>query len=239
MANHVERQWKTKPKCTLTRSHLPSTTYTRTAWRTGRVPSCYSRSLLTCSRDLKPCNVLIFLPPNVDPDSRLGRATIGTCKLGDFGQCAIFEEAIMERVRFPIPLFSSPAALTSPLSPQTSCGTHGFRAPEMIAQQPYGPISDVFALGVIVCGLITGWYPSYEDDRVRAPKGWTWKEYLAAMLHEAQISEACASNFARDAAISRADVFVRLEATGRSAGGGPQPSLGRAHGSPERVALVL
>jgi hypothetical protein len=104
MANHVERQSKTKPKCTLTRSHLPSITSTRMAWRTGRVLSCWLRLLLTCPRDLKPCNVLIFLPPNVDPDSRLGRATIGTCKLGDFGQCAIFEEAIMERVRCIEPL---------------------------------------------------------------------------------------------------------------------------------------
>mmetsp|Transcript_78571 Transcript_78571/g.123987 ORF Transcript_78571/g.123987 Transcript_78571/m.123987 type:complete len:365 (+) Transcript_78571:39-1133(+) len=48
-------------------------------------------------------------------------------------------------------------------------GSHGYMAPEILAEEAYGFGVDIFALGVIIFTLLTGYEPFYPPSNVTAP----------------------------------------------------------------------
>lgn len=58
-------------------------------------------------------------------------------------------------------------------------GSHGYMAPEIIAQEDYGTAVDLFALGVIMFSILGGYDPFYPASNVHAPlefdeSAWGW-----------------------------------------------------------------
>lgn len=45
------------------------------------------------------------------------------------------------------------------------CGTPNYTAPEVLAEQKYGPAVDIWALGVVLFTLLVGW-PPFESNSV-------------------------------------------------------------------------
>jgi len=89
-------------------------------------------------RDLKPENILMV---SEDPQD-------DTLKLADFG----FAKTV--------PDGSSEETLMN-----TTCGTPGYVAPEIISGYPYGTSVDCWALGVILYILLCGYPPFYDDNQ--------------------------------------------------------------------------
>ncbi|MEO5559073.1 MAG: tetratricopeptide repeat protein, partial [Dokdonella sp.] len=91
----------------------------------------YAHSNLIVHRDLKPCNILVL------PD--------GTAKLLDFGIAKLLESEA-----------DASAQLTSEAG---GAMTPGYAAPEQITGGLITTATDVYALGVILCGLLAGHGP--------------------------------------------------------------------------------
>jgi len=95
----------------------------------------YLNSLGVAHRDLKPENIVYA---NNNPDSIVKITDLGLAKL--YGDPGDYSDLMM-----------------------TPCGTPGYVAPEVLAQQGYGFECDMWSIGVIMYVLLCGYLPFYED----------------------------------------------------------------------------
>jgi len=73
-------------------------------------------------------------------------------------------------------------------------GSHGYMAPEILAEEAYGFGVDIFALGVIIFTLLTGYEPFYPPSNVTAPLEFdeaSWEDlskeaegFVTGLLHQ-------------------------------------------------------
>lgn len=86
-------------------------------------------------RDLKPENLLFY---STDDNSKI--------MITDFGLSRIRKETDQELIM------------------QTTCGTPGYVAPEVLTRKPYDKAVDMWAVGVITFILLSGYPPFYADN---------------------------------------------------------------------------
>jgi len=95
-------------------------------------------------RDIKPTNILIYVPPS--SDKRTEAEIFPRVKLADFGRCKVIDGDFTN---------------TSVTNPN---GTRGWIAPELYQDQRAGPKVDIFALGLIFGYILSGGKHPFGDD---------------------------------------------------------------------------
>ncbi|XP_070558242.1 calcium/calmodulin-dependent protein kinase type 1D-like [Ptychodera flava] len=94
----------------------------------------YLHSVGIVHRDLKPENLLFYSP---EEDSKI--------MISDFGLSKTLDDAGTDDM-------------------STACGTPGYVAPEVLAQQPYGKAVDLWSIGVISYILLCGYPPFFDEN---------------------------------------------------------------------------
>uniref|UniRef100_A0A7S0VZK5 Protein kinase domain-containing protein n=1 Tax=Hemiselmis tepida TaxID=464990 RepID=A0A7S0VZK5_9CRYP len=109
----------------------------------------YLHSIGICHRDLKPENVLMLSDDKDSPD-------YNTVKIADFG-------------------LSSLSAVEYQATMETACGTPEYLAPELVSmvanedetEQTYSSKVDIWAIGVILYVMISGFHPFYTGNQAQ------------------------------------------------------------------------
>jgi non-specific serine/threonine protein kinase len=122
--------------------------------------------------DLKPANVLI----------RLGEAEKPSIILTDFGCARALDPARLDA-------FGITRPNPDPTLPQTSAGTHAYRAPESVLNAPLTAQSDIFSLGVMLFQLVA--------CDLRRPLTAGWEDAIADPLLREDIAAAAAGDPAK------------------------------------------
>ncbi|MEO1367734.1 MAG: serine/threonine-protein kinase, partial [Acidobacteriota bacterium] len=153
----------------------------------------FAHARLVIHRDLKPSNLLVTAD--------------GTVKLLDFGIAKLLEAGADETA------LALPTELATPTATGWMLLTPEYASPEQVAGQPLTVASDVYALGVLLYELLTGFRP-YDVDR------------KSALEVERTV---------REARPERPSTRVREAAAAGDEANGPQ----RAEGSPEKLRRRL